>query len=401
MKVLIVNTLCGTGSTGRIVSDLYSILSGNGHVVKVAYGHGTPTRVPLEDTFKVNGKIGYYIHNAISRFTDRAGFYSTIHTYRFIQYIKRYKPDLIHLHNLHGYWINIEILFKFLKKYDKPIIWTLHDCWSFTGHCSHYSYNGCEKWKEECCSCKYLDIYPKSYFIDQSRKNYNDKKRLFTSISKMHIVTPSKWLANEVKESFFKKYPVTSIPNGIDLNIFKPTTSNIRKRLGVENNIKMLLAVSFVWNKEKGLDDIISLNERLNHKEYRIVIVGLTADQQKALPDSIIGLQRTSLLDELVELYTAADLLLNLSYQETMGMVTAEALACGTPAIVYNKTAVPEVVDEKTGVVVETGDIQTILDNINNAISLSKNDCLFRAEKFEREKQYEIYYKLYNIMIYE
>ena len=401
MKVLIINASCGNGSTGRIVADLYHMLRNKGHFCKIAFGHGEPRMVPYEDTIRVNNKWGYYIHNVLGKLFDRAGFFSRQKTKKFVKIIEEYKPDLIHLHNLHGFWINIDILFKELRKLNIPIVWTLHDCWAYTGHCSHYTTNKCYKWVDGCHTCQHLDVYPRSYFVDNSRNNYLKKKVLFTSVDKMTIVTPSQWLASEVKKSFLGKYPVTPIPNGIDLKTFSRKEFVSRKKFGIPEKKKVLLAVSFVWNKEKGLDDLIELSKKIDKDKYVMVIVGLSARQKETLllPPTIIAIERTSNIDDLVELYSLSDVFLNPSYQETMGMVTAEAIACGTPVIVYDKTAVPEIVDPQSGFVVKAGDITAMKENIEKALDLNK-ECISKcAMKFEKNNQYEKYYTIYKSII--
>lgn len=397
MKVLIINASCGNGSTGRIVADLYHMLRNKGHFCKIAFGHGEPRMVPYEDTIRVNNKWGYYIHNVLGKLFDRAGFFSRQKTKKFVKIIEEYKPDLIHLHNLHGFWINIDILFKELRKLNIPIVWTLHDCWAYTGHCSHYTTNKCYKWVDGCHACQHLDVYPRSYFVDNSRNNYLKKKVLFTSVDKMTIVTPSQWLASEVKKSFLGKYPVTPIPNGIDLKTFSRKEFVSRKKFGIPEKKKVLLAVSFVWNKEKGLDDLIELSKKIDKDKYVMVIVGLSARQKETLllPPTIIAIERTSNIDDLVELYSLSDVFFNPSYQETMGMVTAEAIACGTPVIVYDKTAVPEIVDPQSGFVVEAGDITAMKEKIEKALDLNKESISKCAMKFEKNNQYEKYYTIY------
>lgn len=395
MKVLLVNAVCGSGSTGRICADIYDMLVTKGHEAVVAFAHGEPTRVPVENTHRINNRRGYFIHNVLARITDRAGFYSTSATKQFIEYIRFYKPDLIHLHNLHGFYINIRVFFEYLSTANIPVVWTLHDCWAFTGHCVHYSYIACNKWITHCHDCPSKKSYPQSLIFDQSRRNYNDKKKLFTSITKMHITTPSQWLAKQVKQSYLKNYDVTPIYNGIDLDIFKPTRSEIRSKYSIADSKTMLLAVANEWSARKGLADLIELNGKLDHSKFQLVIVGLNPKVISKLDDSIVGIQRTSSLEEIVKLYSAADVFLNPSYEETMGMVTAEALACGTPVIVYSKTAVPEIPDEKSGIVVNAGDVDAIYKAIPRALALNPDDCTHRAKEFEVKMQYNKYYKLY------
>ena len=244
MKVFQINTVCGVGSTGRIATDLYHVLKSEGHSCCIAYGRGT---APKEvDSFKINSTADVYIHTFLSRLTDREGLFSKGATKRLLKKIQDYAPDIIHLHNIHGHYLNYPMLFRFLKNYGRPVVWTLHDCWAFTGHCAYFDYVGCQRWQSGCHNCPQLKSYPQSYGIDHSRENFSMKKELFTGLEQLHIVTPSQWLADLVKKSFLKEYPVTVIHNGIDTTVFKPTESNFRKRYGLEHK-KIILGVADMW----------------------------------------------------------------------------------------------------------------------------------------------------------
>ena len=213
MKVLQINSICGTGSTGRIVVDLHDVLIANGHQCKVAFGIGSAVNITEDDTFCFGNKNDYYIHNALSRLTDRAGFYSKTVTKRLIEYIKSYSPDLIHIHNIHGFYMNVQMLFEFFKNYGKPVLWTIHDCWPFTGHCAHYSDNKCYKWKEQCYACPSKKRYPRTYFISNAKRNFIDKKRIFTGVDNLIITSPSDWLTNQIKQSFLNCYEAITVNN--------------------------------------------------------------------------------------------------------------------------------------------------------------------------------------------
>lgn len=396
LKILYINAVCGVGSTGRIVTDLMKEAKQQGHTVKVACSTVEPIRnADPEDVIIVGSKIDYYVHNALSRLTDHEGLYSKAATKKLIRQIREYDPDLIHLHNLHGHWINYELLFKYLAAEDKKVIWTLHDCWAFTGHCSHFSTWGCEQWKERCTDCPGLRSYPICYSKGDVKRNYSKKKNHFAALNKMTIVTPSDWLAQVVRSSFLGKFSVIPIPNGVDLNIFKKKDSNFRHKQGLDTKI-ILLGVANVWSERKGFNDIIKLRQLLSD-DYSIILVGLTREQIEKLPEGIIGILRTSSTTELAELYSSADIFVNPSYQETMGLVTVEAVACGTPAIVYDQTAVPEVIDHNCGVVVRAGDVEGLYSAV---ISMSKHlehykDVAKSAIKYEKAKQYRKYLDLY------
>ena len=398
MRVVLINAVCGTGSTGHIVADIWKTLKDQGHEVKVAYGVGEGHIVAPEDRICFNNKVGYYAHNLLAKITDKTGEYSRHQTKKLIRRIEEFNPEVIHLHNLHGYYINYPILFDYLAKKNVPVIWTLHDCWAYTGHCTHFSYVNCSKWMNLCSNCPQKREYLKSYVIDQSRNNYEKKKKSFCAIPHMTIVTPSVWLASMVSLSFFKQYEVKVIPNGIDSDIFKIKASDFKKRNHIENK-EMVLAVANVWDEKKGYSDIVRISEKLDSNQYQIVMVGVSKEQMQALPKTVLPIMRTNSVDELVEIYSEADVFINLSYEETMGMVTVEALACGVPCFVYNKTAVPEVVDEKSGKIFEAGDIDSVCNAITNKEYKSLTGMRQRALCFEKKKEYGKYLDLYSTVI--
>ncbi len=393
MKVLIINSVCGYGSTGKIVSDIYNVLKKDGHDVKVAYGFGKARGVNQDDLIRINNKFGYYCHNVLTRLTDRTGFYSHIQTKILIKKIKKFEPDVIHLHNLHGFYINIKDLFNYLSKSNIPIIWTLHDCWAMTGHCTHFSYEECNKWMEGCHNCPLKKEYPKSLFFDNSTKNFNQKKALFTSVNNMTIATPSDWLSNIVRSSYLSKFEVLTVRNGLDLDIFKPVKSSFREKNKISSDKKIILAVANVWSRRKGFDDLIELSKLINDN-MMLVIVGVNQRSSYDSNNKILFIPRTNNVEELVEIYSASDVFVNPSYEETMGMVTVEALACGTPAVVYNKTAVPELIDENTGVVVEAGNIEGLYKAICK-IDKKKYSTRKYMLKLNKKNVYDTYYELY------
>ncbi len=396
MKVLQINSVCGIRGTGRICTDIADILTQNGHRCKIAYGRETVPEKYKKYAVRVGSDLGVKIDALKSRIFDNAGFNSKSATKKFIKWVREYDPDIIHLHNIHGYYINVEILFDYLKESGKPVIWTLHDCWSFTGHCAYFDFVGCDKWKSGCENCPQHKEYPSSLFADNSVRNYCKKKEILTGIKNMMLLTPSRWLADCVKKSFLGDYPITVFNNGIDLDVFRPTNSTFRQKHGLEDQ-KVLLGVASVWDRRKGLTDFIGLSKVLDD-EYKIVLVGLNKEQMASLPEKILGLPRVLESSELAKIYSAADVFLNLSVEETMGLTTVEALACGTPVVVYDRTAVPEVVDEKSSIVVSAGDI-TALKEAVTSIKISEVDCINRAANFDKNKRYngilELYSKLY------
>lgn len=370
MKVLFINVDCGAGSTGRICVDIARGLIKQGHEAIVAYGRDC-SRNDFDISYRVGNKASIYLHALWSRLFDRSGFASTHSTKKFIKWIKQYNPDIIHLHNLHGYWLNVKLLFNFLRTYNKPIIWTLHDCWPFTGHCAYFDYAKCDKWKTGCSRCPQKRSYPRSVLLDCSKRNYQEKKKAITNIEQLTIVTPSAWLANLVKHSFLKQYETIVIHNGIDTRVFKQSNeTNVKKNLGVVGK-KVVLGVASPWSKRKGLDDFITLSKKLTD-EFQIVLIGLTKKQIKLLPKNVVGIQKTSNISELVDLYSSAYVFFNPTYEDNYPTTNLEAQCCGTPVITYNSGGSPESCVDKQ--VVEKGNIEAVVSLLSNNNLAIKED---------------------------
>lgn len=340
MKVLMINVVCGIRSTGRICTDLATALEKQGHQVKIAYGRENVPEQFQKYAVRIGNDLDVKLHGIKARLLDGAGFGSKEVTEKFIEWVKKYDPDVIHLHNLHGYYINVDVLFKYLKTCRKRIIWTLHDCWAFTGHCTYFDYVGCEKWKNGCMQCPQKKEYPTSNGLDMSKQHYALKRKLFTGISNMVLVTPSQWLADLVKMSYLKKYKTCVIHNGVDTTVFKPTHSNVREKYHCENK-KIVLGVAAIWDKRKGLDAFLKLSKRLD-QSYQIILVGLTQEQIQKMPKNITGIERTDSVQELVELYSAADVFVNPTLEDNYPTTNLEAIACGTPVITYDTGGSPE-----------------------------------------------------------
>jgi len=361
LKVIQIN--CASfGSTGSLSRSIHKALLEAGHESKIYYGIGSSNEELVEP---VSSMFSVHIHSILSRYTGMQGYFSVIPTLRLIRKIKKFNPDVIHLHNVHGSYINLSLLFKFLKKYNKKTVITLHDCWLFTGKCPYFTDIGCTKWLEGCGNCSQLQVYPKSEFIDRTRRNLKDKKKWLNGFENLKICTVSDWLRDTAKKSFLSQYPIVSIHNGIDANVFYPReTEGIKEKYCLDGKF-MVLGVASSWDKRKGLDEFISLAKEL--PDIAVVLVGLRQEQTANLPENIIAIQRTENRDELAELYSAADVFINLSTEETFGLVVAEAMSCGTPAIVYNSTACPEIVEDGvTGFVVEPHNLNAVIKVIGN-----------------------------------
>lgn len=400
MRILQINSVCGIGSTGRIATDIYKILEEQGHECIIAYGRATaPEGIK---SIKIGTNIDNYMHFAKTRLFDKHGFGSKNATQDFIKDIEKIDPDIIHLHNIHGYYINIEILFNYLKESKKPVVWTLHDCWAFTGHCSHFDYIGCDKWKTGCYNCPLKKSYPASILIDSSKENFLKKKEVFTGVNNLVIVTPSKWLAGLVQKSFMNNVPIKVINNGIDLEVFKPTRSNFRNKYNFQGKF-IILGIANIWGKNKGYDYFVRLSKRLNNDEV-IVMVGVTEKQLKGLPRNIVGITRTNNIKQLARIYSDADVFINPTLQEVMGLVNIEALACGTPVITFNTGGCPECVDDSCGYVVKRGNLDEVIEKIAIVKEKGKPNysekCVKRTGKFyNKDDKYNEYIKLYESLL--
>lgn len=397
MKILQIN-IFGNLSTGRIAVDLYRSLKKDGHDGIVAFARNNIA----EDVahIRIGNKLSVYVDGVLTRITDKAGFYSRRATKKLIEQIENYNPDIIHLHNLHGYYINIELLFNYLRECGKPVVWTLHDCWAFTGHCCYFSVAECNKWKIGCFKCPQLYSYPKSVLVDNSKYNYEKKKEIFTSLSNLHLVCVSKWLESKVKESFLKDIPCEVIYNGIDTEVFKPTYSQLRDKYGILNK-KIVLAVSTSWSdKRKGLEDILQLASCSDDK-FVVIIVGLTEKEKKSIPEGIVAITRTDSTKELAELYSMADFFFNASVEETFGLPTVEAMACGPPVIVYNMTALPEVVSKQNGFVVEKHDINTVKKIVLEEWNYNRENISDSVVPYSKEIMMKKYLSTYSRIVGE
>ena len=396
MKVFQINTVCGVGSTGRIATDLYHVLAEEGHSCCVAYGRGTaPAGI---DGYKIGSTLDVYAHTMCSRMTDGEGLYSSSATKRLVEKIEAYAPDIIHLHNIHGHYLNYPILFRFLKEYDRPVVWTLHDCWPFTGHCAYFDFIGCQLWQSGCHDCPQLSAYPKSYGMDHSRENFARKEQLFTGLRQLVLVTPSQWLADLVKKSFLGTYPVQVIHNGIDTTVFKPTPSDFRERYGLQDK-KIILGVASPWTARKGLQDFIKLSKMLS-EEWKIVLVGLSKKQLKTIPAAITGIERTNNVQELAQIYTAADVFFNPTYEDNYPTTNLEAIACGTPVITYDTGGSPESVGNENGAVVGKGNLNDAWSSLLHAVGYKKPfsaDC----RKYDKTQRFGDYYRLYQQLAIE
>ena len=389
MKILMINVTCGTGSTGRICTDLAEVLERNGHNVKIAYGRDNVPKKSEKYAIKIGNNLDIYTHVLRSRLFDDMGFGSKHATETFLKWVDKFDPDVVHLHNIHGYYINIELLFEYLIKKQKKVIWTLHDCWSFTGHCAYFDYVGCNKWINGCRHCSQRNEYPARLFLDKSKEHYFKKKELFTSLKDVTLVTPSDWLADLVRKSYLKKYKVITIHNGINTDVFKYRLSDFKQQYGLEKK-KIVLGVTSVWDTRKGLNIFYELSDLLSD-DYKIVLVGLNKKQIKHIPDNIIGIEKTENIIKLAEIYSAAFVFVNPTFEDNYPTTNLEAIACGTPVITFDTGGSRESASNY-GIVLHKKNAYEIVKNLNSALKIKYHSHI----KLDCEDMLKQYIKLYN-----
>lgn len=391
MKVVQINTVCGFGSTGKICVGISKVLCANGIENYILYASGDsdyPNGIKCAEPLPK-------LQALRSRILGNYGFNSRRSTERLIEELERIKPDVVHLHNLHGHNCNLDMLMGYFREKRTKLVWTFHDCWAFTAYCPHFVMAKCDKWKTGCHHCVQHRTF--SWFTDRSAWLYEKKRKAFSGLD-LTITTPSQWLADLVKESFLKDYPVVVVNNGINLDIFKPTPSNFRKKYDISEDKFILLGVAIQWVPRKGADVFIRLAQRLDPERFQIVMVGTDDEIDKKLPPNVISIHRTANQTELAEIYTAADLFVNPTREEVFGLVNVEALACGTPVVTFRTGGSPECIDNHTGLVVDCDDNESMYQEIlrNEAErTLYEQNCVKRAEAFEEKRQYKEYLRLY------
>lgn len=376
MRIFQINCV-PNGSTGKIASEIHKKLLAMGHESYFAYGTGSSN---LKNTYRISNWFDIHIHSYMGKIAGREGFFSVICTLKLLRLMKKVKPDLVHLHNLHGSYINVPQLMRYLKKNRIKTVWTLHDCWGFTGKCPHYTEVKCDKWKTACGNCPQVKRYPVSYWFDTSKALYKKKKKMFGDFKELTVITVSDWLKSQAEMSFLSRHSIKRIYNGIDTEVFSPVSEfdDINAKYNIPKEAFTILGVASGWNENKGLGVFLEIAKQLR-KDEKIVLVGLSKEQIEKMPDNIIGINRTDNQRELAKIYSRAGVLLNPSLEETFGLVAAEAMACQTPVITSTSTACPEIITESSGISLDMGDINGIL----NAIGYIKEN----REKFSNTRK--------------
>lgn len=390
MKIVQINSHCGSGSTGKICVAVSEQLTEAGVENYIFYTHGK-SEYPLGRKYMYSWEGKFQALK--SRIFGNFGFNSKAATKRLLRMLDEIRPDIIHLHNLHGHNCHLGILFRYIKQKKIKVFWTFHDCWAFTGYCPHYDMAGCDKWKTGCGACLLRKHY--SWFFDRSRSNFEKKKRLFTNVD-LTIITPSQWLADQVKQSFLHQCEVKVIHNGIDLNIFQPKENDFRKKYHCQKKF-IVLGVAFGWGVKKGLDVFLELAKRLDDR-YQIVLVGTDSKVDQQLPDNVISIHRTQNQVELAEIYSAADVFVNPTREDSFPTTHLEALACGSPVLTFHVGGSVEMLNETCGLSVHRNDVSGLERKIREVCEMhmfSKESCIHRAEQFETKKQFLEYIRLY------
>lgn len=407
-KIVQVNPVIRTNtSTGRIMQEIGRMAESDGWHNWCAYGRGRDGIRPCAtDIIPVGNMLSTALHGIFTRVLDRHGLGSTFATRAFVRTLQTIDPDIIHIHNIHGYFLNYPIFFDYLRNSRVKVIWTVHDCWLYTGHCYHYSFIGCDRWKHGCGRCPQRGAFPRSLVIDRSRRNFKDKERCFTSIpaDRLTIVPVSNWMRAEMAESFFRNYPFKVIHNGIDTSVFRPHEEcTIRTRLGIAPEKKIILGLASIWSAEKGLNDFIELS-RILRPDEQIVLVGVDPKTAKRLPPSIKCIKRTENVDMLAELYSTATAFVNPTWQDNYPTVNLEAIACGTPVVSYRTGGSVESISPATGRIVEQGDVKGLIEAVREIGDMGKDafcaPCReYALANFNKEDRYRDYLRLYEDLL--
>jgi len=392
VKILHINSH-NFGSTGSIMLGLAEEARSRGHRCVTASPPGRSMVPGLRDHWFIGTRLGRNLHLLAGEWTGLTGCFSLVDTWLFLRRAERFDPDVVHLHNLHNGYLNLPMVMAWLARRNRPVVWTLHDCWAFTGKCPYFDTIGCDRWRTGCHDCPQLSSYPRSR-VDNTRRMWENKRRWFALPELMTLVTPSRWLADLVGRSFLKGHPLRVIPNGIDLDVFRPIPSSFRRDRGLEGKF-MVLGVAFQWTRHKGLDVFEALARRLDDR-FRIVLVGV--DPETPVPEGVLALPRTLDRESLAKIYTAADVFVNPTREEVLGMVNLEALACGTPVVTFRTGGSPECVDETCGTVVDKDDtdaMERAIRRICGEGPYGPEACRRAAEKFDRKCRFGEYGRLY------
>lgn len=383
MKVVQINVTCGQGSTGVIAVEIAELLKQNGHESFIAYGQGKSS---YPGSYRIGCDIDNKIHALVNtRIWGEEGSGSIISTINFLKWLEIIRPDIIHIHNLHTNFLNYNLFFRYLANKRIPVVWSFFDCWPFTGRCTHFTEIGCRRWERECYDCpQFKTSGNRSWFFDKSRKLFLQKKQWFNTIADLDIIVCSHWLKREVEKSICKEHPIHMIYNWIDVEKFHWIhDGGVYERYHLDPTKKVLVSVSAFWDdKTTRLNDAIRLASILP-KEYQLAIIGKKTST-KEIPENIVHIDYVAGTQELSKLYSCALAYVNFSVEDTFGKVMAEAQLCGTPAIVFDATACPEIVGD-AGFVVPPHDVEAMMDKIYEIANNGRNEYSARCIKYVKD----------------
>lgn len=399
MRVFQLNTFCGVKSTGRIACEIAKLVQKDGGECRVGYGVPGISSDSERFAFKIGSAFERKLHAVLRKLFDAEGYGSWFATRSLIRAMRAFQPDLIHLHNLHGCYLHLPTLFRYFEKANIPIVWTLHDCWPFTGHCAYFDYSACTRWKKHCHHCPQQKNYPVCIGFDGSSRNHRMKQKFFALPKQIVFAAPCEWMTKHLQASSLAHYPFKVILNGVNREVFHPVQSDLRNRFALDNH-KVCLAVASEWDQRKGLSYLLELANKMGNG-YRFVIIGLNEEQIASLPKQVIGIKNTADTKELAAWYTTADCLVNPTLEDNMPMVNLEALACGTPVVVFETGGCPEAIDDSCGIVVPKGDPKALCDAVAKATSgyFTEENCIARAAQFDCEQTFQQYLALYKELV--
>lgn len=398
MKMLQINVKIGSGSVGTIARDLYEGITQSGNECRFAFSRGTERDIPLQDTIRIGNRLDTADHLIKTRLFGSTATYSKGATRAFLKQVDEYKPDIIHIHGLYGYYINMELLFDYIRENGIALVSTLHSCWDYTGHCCYFDYAQCDKWKEDCRHCPQIKSYPASLFFDRTSENLQRKSDYYHSIEHVVLISPSAWMNQLVDQSLLKDIPHEVIRNGIDLSVFHKTEDNsYYKSLGLNNGKATILSVASIWDRRKGYEDLLEFAEYAQQFNVNVVAVGLSEEQMKSKPESLIGIRRTENVSQLIELYSNAAILFNPTHEDNYPTVNLESICCQTPVITYHTGGSPEALQNGTyGSVIETKDFDTLITVAKKVHSGEMQFCFDDLSSFSKEQMVKKYLSVYN-----
>lgn len=382
-------------STGRIMKEIGETAMAAGWESYVAYSRARDGEPPHSSRLvPVGNRLDLALHAAATRLFDAHGLASHCGTGELVRRIREIGPDIVHIHNLHGYFLNYPRLAAFLEEYGRPVVWTVHDCWLYTGHCYYYSAAHCGKWRTGCGHCPQKHAFPASWLLDRSVRNWQDKRQAFGGIRNLTIVPVSEWIRGEMAGSFLADKHFQVIRNGIDLQVFRPDAAAKR------TDKTVILGVATLWHEEKGLADLIALARCLREDEELVLVGRMDEAQRQRIPAGVRLIERTENVEKLAALYASATVFVNPTWQDNYPTVNLEALACGTPVVTYRTGGSVESVTDGTGAVVEQGDVAGMLARVRELAAADRQETAVRCREyalrhFDKENCYRQYIRLY------